>query len=228
MPRRPRVLIPGAPLHVIQRGNNRSACFFSEHDYRYYLEQLSRLADEHGCEIHAYCLMTNHTHLLLTPKGADSAALMMKALGQRYTQHVNRTYQRTGTLWEGRFRSCPIQAERYLLACYRYIELNPVRAGMVSHPAEYRWSSYGVNAAEADSSFVTSHPLYLALGRNPASRRGAYRELFRHALEPGTVNEIREATNGNVALAHPRFAAEIEQTLGRRVTAGRPGRPRSR
>jgi len=227
MPRRPRVLLPGVPLHLIQRGNNRSACFFAEHDYRYYLEQLAEQGATHGCALHAYCLMTNHVHLLLTPKTADSAAQMMKALGQRYAQYINRSYRRTGTLWDGRFRSCPVQHETYLLACHRYIELNPARAGLVEHPADYPWSSYRGNAQPGHSDpLLAPHPLYQALGHDEADRSEAYRELFRDLLEPGMVDEIREATNGNFALGHPAFIAQIEEALGRRVAPGRPGRPR--
>src|SRR5258708_20900356 len=134
MPRHARFMIAGVPVHVIQRGHNRAACFFDPADYRFYLEHLASLASGTGCAIHAYCLMTNHVHLLLTPARAESAARLVKHLGQRYTQHVNRTYRRSGTLWEGRFRSCLVESESYLLACYRYIELNPVRAAMRRPP----------------------------------------------------------------------------------------------
>lgn len=136
MPRRARLAVAGIPWHVIQRGNNRTACFYADEDYVRYLETLGDMARKYGCAIHAYVLMTNHVHLLLTPKKADSAALLMKHLGQRYVQYVNRVYRRSGTLWEGRFRSCLTQNEEYVLSCYRYIELNPVRAAMVQHPSE--------------------------------------------------------------------------------------------
>jgi putative transposase len=142
MPRRARIQLPGVPVHLIQRGNNRSACFYADEDYRFYLDHLTEQATKHRCAIHAWCLMTNHVHLLVTPRHADSLSRLMKALGQRYVQYINRTYRRSGTLWEGRFRSCLLQEEAYVLACYRYIELNPVRACLVAHPAEYRWSSY--------------------------------------------------------------------------------------
>ena len=142
MPRRARISMPGIPWHIIQRGNNRSACFYAEEDYRLYLDHLKEQADKYGCAVHAYVLMTNHVHLLLTPEKENSAALLMKNLGQRYVQYINRTYRRSGTLWEGRFRSCLTQTEDYVLACYRYIELNPVRANMVNHPRAYPWSSY--------------------------------------------------------------------------------------
>ncbi|TYP93275.1 MULTISPECIES: D-alanyl-D-alanine carboxypeptidase [Nitrosomonas] len=149
--------------------------------------------------------MTNHVHLLLSADRTESAGELMKALGQRYVQYVNRTYQRSGTLWEGRFRSCLIQEEDYLLACQRYIELNPVRAGMVAHPAEYRWSSYGVNAQGEANALVKPHSLYVALGLDNAGRQMAYRELFRDELESSLVDDIRRATNGNFALGNERL-----------------------
>ena len=226
MPRRARVLLPGVTLHLVQRGNNRSACFFAEEDYLFYLEHLADQARKHDCAIHAWCLMTNHVHLLLTPAKTESAGMLMKGLGQRYVQYINRTYRRSGTLWEGRFRSCLMQEESYVLACYRYIEMNPVRAGMVEHPAEYRWSSYRANAQAEQSALIKRHSLYQALGEADGARAETYRELFRHQLDPGLVDQIRSATNGNYALGSPRFAAEVERVLGRRVIRGKPGRPK--
>ncbi len=226
MPRRPRVVLPHIPLHLIQRGNNRQVCFVADEDYRFYLDWLREYASEAGCRIHAYVLMTNHVHLLVSADRSDSPAALMKALGQRYVQYFNRTYRRSGTLWEGRFRSCLIQAEDYLLACQRYIELNPVRAGMVDHPADYPWSSYRANAQGEEDALVTPHEIYLGLGNSKALRQAAYRELFRHELEPGLVDAIRRASNGNFALGNTRFAEEIAAALGRRVTPGEPGRPR--
>lgn len=227
MPRRARVLLPGVPLHLIQRGNNHSACFFAEEDYLFYLEHLADQARKHDCAIHAWCLMTNHVHLLLTPASPESAGMLMKGLGQRYVQYVNRTYRRSGTLWEGRFRSCLMQEESYVLACYRYIEMNPVRAEMVEHPAEYRWSSYRVNAQAEQSALIKQHSLYQALGEADGPRAESYRELFRHQLDPGLVDQIRSATNGNYALGSSRFTAEVESMLGRRATRGKPGRPKT-
>lgn len=226
MPRRARIILPNVPIHIIQRGNNRQACFFAEQDYHFYLEWLARYAKQFGCQIHAYVLMTNHAHLLITAKTAGGAGGLMKALGQRYVQYINRTYQRSGTLWEGRFRSCVAQEEDYVLACYRYIELNPVRAQMVEHPAQYRWSSYRTNAQGEPSELLAPHPLFLALGLADDARHAAYRELFRHELEPGMVDQIRHATNGNFALGDARFGEQIAQALGRRTQAGAAGRPR--
>jgi len=226
MPRRARIALADVPLHVIQRGNNRQACFFSDDDYRFYLDQLRQCAQRAGCAVHAYVLMTNHVHLLLTPREADAAGRLMKLLGQRYVQHVNRLYRRSGTLWEGRFRSCIVQDEAYLLGCARYIELNPVRAGMVAHPSEYRWSSYRANARGEANGLIEAHPIYTALGRRAQERQEAYRELFRHEIEPGLVDDIRRATNGNFALGNERFLAEVTATLGRRAIPGASGRPR--
>ena len=226
MPRRPRVMLPGVPMHIIQRGNNRSICFAADEDYCRYLDWLQELAPATGCHVHAFVLMTNHVHLLLSCDAPDGVGKLMKALGQRYVQYFNRTYRRSGTLWEGRYRSCLLQAEDYLLACMRYIELNPVRAGMVEHPADYRWSSYRANAQDEALLWLQSHALYAALGADAAGRQAAYRELFRYELEPGVVDQIRLAANGNVVLGDSRFSEQIASALGRRVTHKPAGRPR--
>lgn len=226
MPRRPRVVLAHTPLHLIQRGNNRQICFAADEDYRFYLGWLHEFANKTGCKVHAYVLMTNHVHLLLSADRGEAVGELMKSIGQRYVLHFNRTYSRTGTLWEGRFRSCLIQAQDYLLACLRYIELNPVRAGMVKHPAEYPWSSYRAHAQGEDNTLLTPHEVYLALGSSGPMRQAAYRELFHTALEPALVEQIRDASNGNFALGNARFAAETAAALGRRVTPGKPGRPR--
>lgn len=228
MPRRSRIIVPGVPLHVIQRGNNRQACFFAEEDYLFYLDWLAEYAESTDCLIHAFVLMTNHVHLLLTPKKPDSAGNLLKRLGQRYVQYINRTYQRSGTLWEGRFRSCIIQQQDYLFSCQRYIEMNPVRAGIVQYPEEYRWTSYQANGEGKGFAFVQHHPLYHGLGRTDEERQMAYRELFRYEHEPGKIDAIRKATNGNFALGGNRFQQEISEKLGRRVAPGKAGRPRKK
>jgi putative transposase len=213
-------------LHLIQRGNNRQACFYADDDCRLYLEWLHTYARDSGCAIHAYVLMTNHVHLLLSSTAARGVGEMMKRLGQRYVQYINRTYRRSGTLWEGRFRSCLTQEETYVLGCYRYIELNPVRAGMVEHPGEYRWSSYRANAQGEACGWLEPHACYQSLAADEQGRQAAYRELFRYQLDPGLVDEIREATNGNYVLGSSRFQEEVAKALGRRVVRGRSGRPK--
>lgn len=227
MPRRPRIVLPGTPLHLIQRGNNRQACFYAAGDYLVYLEWLEEFARKCECSIHAYVLMTNHVHLLITPHSRESAGAMMKQLGQRYVQYINRRYHRSGTLWEGRYRSCLTHEEQYVLSCYRYIELNPVRAKLVEHPAEYRWSSYRANAQGEASTLLTNHSLYNAVGPDEATRQSNYRELFRNRLDPHMLDEIRLATNGNYALGSDQFKAQVSAALGRRVIPGQSGRPRN-
>ena len=228
MPRRARLVVPGIPWHIIQRGNNRSACFYADDDYHKYLDILKEQANKHGCLVHAYCLMSNHIHLLLTPMFENSASLLMKHLGQRYVQYINRTYKRSGTLWEGRYRSCLTQSEEYVLACYRYIELNPVRAQMVDHPADYPWSSYQVNGQGRKSELLTSHDEYNRLANSDTLRQKHYRDLFDTQMEHGLITEIRQSTNGNYALGNEQFKEEIAKILNQRVTPGRAGRPEKR
>jgi putative transposase len=212
-------------VHVIQRGNNRQHCFRDEQDRRFYLFHLSRLLRRSECALHAYCLMTNHVHMLVTPAAPDSCARLMKHIGQLHTQYINRTYGRSGSLWEGRFRSCVVQAEDYLLACYRYIELNPVRAGLCTRPGTYEWSSYRANADGVPSALVTPHAEYLRLGNDDQERMRTYRALFDVALDHARVNEIRVATNGNFALGGRAFTQAVSAAIGRRAERGTPGRP---
>lgn len=226
MPRRARLRIPKIPLHLVQRGNNRATCFYSEKDYTLYLYLLEELARKFDCALHAYVLMTNHVHLLLTARQPDGPSLLMKHLGQRYVQYVNRHYYRSGTLWEGRFRSSIVQERGYLLRCYRYIEMNPVRAGMVKHPRDYQWSSYRANMGLLASRLVAPHEEYLALGRHEEERHAAYRALFPTELDPVDLDEIRSALNGGFAYGNDRFKADVAAMLGRRVEPGVPGRPR--
>lgn len=226
MPRRARLRIADIPWHVVQRGNNRGPCFFAADDYLFYRGLLESLAKEHGCSVHAYVLMTNHVHLLLTPHSPDGVSLLMKHLSQLYVQRINRRDGRSGTLWEGRYKSCLTQDEDYVLACYRYIELNPVRAGIVAHPRDYRWSSYRVNAEGAASTLVTPHAEYLRLGGGSEERLVGYRSLFPSQGIAGAMDdEIRDATHGNIALGSLRFQDQIESMLGRRARRGRHGRP---
>lgn len=200
MARRERPRVAGFPVHIIQRGNNRQACFYAEADYWFFLRQMSELATRCRCEVHAYVFMTNHVHLLLTPALPEGTTLLMKLLGQRYVQYINRTYRRSGTLWDGRFRSSLVRDGRYVLACYRYIEMNPVRPGMVNHPAEYPWSSYASNAMGQTMPWLTPHGEYLALGSDDSKRQAAYRGLFDGAIDPQLLRDIRVSTHGGYAL----------------------------
>ena len=195
MPRKPRFNLVGLPQHVIQRGNNREPSFFSAHDCRRYLDALEEVAAKYDCRIHGYVLMTNHVHILTTPMIDHGIPQMMQALGRRYVYYVNKTYRRTGTLWEGRYKSCLIDSDHHLLRCMRYSELNPVRANMVSHPGEYEWSSYRINAQGETSLLIEQHLLYLELGSTTEERNLAYRELFRDHMSAEALHEIRDALN---------------------------------
>jgi len=191
MPRPLRTHAPGVPLHIVQRGNNRDACFLDEADRRTYLAALDYYANESACTLHAYVLMGNHVHLLLTPNIAGGPSALMQSLGRHYVRHFNDTHARSGTLWEGRFRSVPIHAPQYLLACMRYIELNPVRAGLVPHPAAWRWSSFRANALGAENALVTPHPLWYGLGRDACARRVAYLALFEGRIDDPVLTRLR-------------------------------------
>jgi putative transposase len=226
MPRRPRVQLDGLPLHIVQRGHNREPCFFAEDDYHSYLHWLGEALAEAECALHAYVLMTNHVHLLLTPRKADRVAGAMVSLGRRFVQYINRAYRRTGTLWDGRYKSSIVQAESYLLNCQRYIELNPVRAGMVTDPAHYRWSSYRSNGLGRSDPPLAPHTLYLELGRSSASRLAAYRALFRTELDAEAVTDIRLALNQGQPLGDSRFYARIQRATGVRREPRPRGRPR--
>ncbi|MEJ2652255.1 MAG: transposase [Gammaproteobacteria bacterium] len=227
MPRKPRFNLVDVPQHVIQRGNNREPCIYTEADYRRYLDDLQESAVKFNCRIHAYVLMTNHVHLLATPMADYGIAQMMQALGRRYVYYVNKTYKRTGTLWEGRYKSSLIDSDRYLLTCMRYIELNPIRANMVSHPGEYKWSSYHANAQGRDDALTEPHALYLELGANPDIRQTAYRDFFRHHMDNEILHEIRESLNHELVLGCSYFKDEIEEITKRQTRLGSPGRPKA-
>lgn len=225
MPRKPRFNLVGVPQHVIQRGNNREPCFYAEEDYQRYLSDLQKSATKFNCRIHAYILMTNHVHLLITPMVEHGISQMMQALGRRYVHYINKTYKRTGTLWEGRYKSSLIDSDRYLLTCMRYIELNPIRACMVEHAGEYKWSSYHANAQGGIDDLLSPHPLYLELGVTGEVRREAYRELFRHHVDDETLHEIRESLNHELVLGRSYFKDKIEELTNRQTRLGVPGRP---
>jgi putative transposase len=190
-----RFVLPGQPQHVIQRGNNREVIYVSAEDYRFYLEKLQEACQKHQCDVHAYMLMTNHVHLLITLHEENGISKVLQGLCRYYVQYFNYTYERTGTLWEGRCKASLIDSERYLLTCSRYIELNPVITQMVDHPSEYPWSSYRYNALGQNDSLLVPRLLYRRLGRSPDKRQKAYRQLFRTHITEKTLDEIREATN---------------------------------
>ena len=217
MARLPRNVVPGLPVHVIQRGNNRQAVFFADSNYRLYLDSLRMAVERAGCAVHAYVLMTNHVHLLVTPSAAQGLSRLMQSVGRRYVRYVNGMYKRTGTLWEGRFKSAVVDSDRYLLTCMRYIEMNPVRAGMVGAPGEYRWSSYAVNALGGSNSLITPHPLYEALGNDTHARRAAYQGLFGDDAGADELAVIRAATETGTPIGNDRFRSEIAAMLNRRV-----------
>jgi putative transposase len=208
---------------VIQRGNNREALFYAEGDYRFYLEKLAAAAEKHSCDIHAYVLMSNHVHLLVTPRAEESIGKMMQMVGRYYVQFFNDSYERTGTLWEGRYKATLIDSEQYLLTCMRYIELNPVRAEMVKHPAEYPWSSYRYNALGKEDPLVKPHGEYTRLGKTEQERHEAYRQLFRTRIPQMTLEAIREATNKAWALGSDRFKRKMEKKLARPLQSGGHG-----
>ena len=217
MARLPRLYLPGCSHHVIQRGNNREACFYDEADYKTYLSFLKESAARYSVAIHAFVLMTNHVHLLVTPSDEKGVSRMMQAQGRKYVQYFNYTYGRSGTLWEGRYKSTLVDAETYLLTVYRYIELNPVRARMVDHASEYPWSSYQGNALGKPIELLTPHSSYQRLGANNESRQTAYRALFRWRMADRDLHAIREATNKAWVLGDDYFKAQIEAKTGRRA-----------
>jgi putative transposase len=227
MPRKPRLYLPDIPAHIVQRGNNREPCFFAEEDYQYYLDRLAQALKRYQVKLHAYVLMTNHVHLLMTPTDESGISKVMSLLGQHYVQYINHTYRRSGTLWEGRHKSSIINAEEYLLLCYRYIELNPIRAGMVVSPEDYPWSSYRHHAWGETNPLVHDHDLYWRLGQDNEERYFAYRELFKAKaqLSEQDVHRISHAFHYNYPLGNNRFKEKIEETLKRRVGYAKKGRP---
>ena len=213
MPRLPRYSIPGQPQHVIQRGNNRSLIFKAADEFHFFRECLRSARDRSGCQIHAYVFMTNHVHLLLSPGDPHGISDLMQSLGRRYVKYFNDRHARTGTLFEGRFRATVVDTEEYLLTCYRYIEENPVRAGLAQNAAGYRWSSHAANAYGAEDSLVTPHERYEALGSTRETRQATYRALFRYAIELPMLTSIRHATNRAKALGSDQFCRRMGQQL---------------
>lgn len=229
MARLPRFSIPGQPQHVIQRGNNRDLIFVKDEDYHFYLAKLKDACQKFQCDIHAYVLMTNHVHLLMTPHSENAISNVMQSIGRYYVQHFNYQYKRTGTLWEGRYKATLLDSEQYLLVCSRYIELNPVRAKMVSHVAEYPWSSYRCNAMGEENPLITPHLIYQKLGRSDDACQSSYSALFDTQLLKDDVDKIREATNKAWVLGNDQFKKKVEILLARQTTPkGRGGDRRSK
>lgn len=218
--------VAGMPYHVIQRGNNRDACFFSDSDYLFYLTCLQEACTRYQVSCHAYVLMTNHTHLLLSPKTENGVSAVMQSLGRRYVQSINKLYRRSGTLWEGRHKASVVDAENYLLSCYRYIELNPVVARMTIHPGDYRWSSYRNHAYGEPNTIIVDHSVFENLGNNSKLRHENYRALFDTVLSKTILHEIRNAAECSMPLGNSRFKNQIEQTTQRSIGYSQRGRPR--
>lgn len=225
MSRKPRFTLPGVPQHVIQRGHNRAPCFFAEADYRRYRQDLHAAALENQASVHAYVLMTNHVHLLVTPGHANSITHMMQDLGRKFVRYINRSYRRSGSLWEGRFKAGLVDSEVYLFTCMRYIELNPVRAGMVQHPGEYHWSSYAANAHGETDALIQPHPLYQQLGSTLDECQAAYRALFGNQLAASDLHAVRDALNRELVLGRDEYKDSIATMLKRQTRPGRNGRP---
>ena len=228
MPRRPRMYLPGIPAHIVQRGINRAPCFFRENDYRIYLNALDTALKRYRVSLHAFVLMTNHVHLLMTPEDEDGISRVMALLGSYYVRYVNKTYERTGTLWEGRHHSSLIETSSYLFRCYRYIELNPCRARVVKRPDAYPWSSYAHNAGGSLESTIIEHDEYRSLGGCPSVRQQTYRGFFAEELSEQDVCEFREASTYNYPLGSEGFRKNIERQLGRPIGHCRVGRPFSK
>ncbi|HET7363045.1 MAG TPA: transposase [Burkholderiales bacterium] len=222
MAKHPRLILPGVALHIYQRGNDRKACFREDSDRLVYLSNLAELCKRWECALHAYCLMTNHVHLMLTPANEDGPASLIRDLGRRFVRYFNERYGRTGSLWEGRFHSCLLDSGRYVLGCQRYIDLNPVRAGMVSSPGAYRWSSYAGNSGARNDPLLTAHPEYLAISRDATLRCAAYAELCQEGEEPHFISAMRDATFGGLPLVSEELKSRLV-AMGFRLERAKSG-----
>jgi putative transposase len=227
MPRHARIVLPNCPHHIVQRGHNRQAVFAGDDDYLYYLENLKEWKIELGCKVYAYCLMTNHVHLVIDPgNNPDNLGLFMKRVAGRQTRYVNKIENRSGSLWEGRFKSSPINAPEYLLACCRYVELNPLRAGMVDDPAHYRWSSCPAKVGRQDQPWLDFDPFYLSLGSTTRERTEEYSVWLKETVPESEWKLIREAVQRGQLTGNRKFEREVSKKLGQRIEFRGPGRPR--
>ena len=225
MARRPRFDLAGVAQHVVQRGNNRLPCFLDDDDRQRYLQCLHEVLSRFDCRLHAYVLMSNHVHLLVTPGSAGAVSKLMHTFARNYTALFNGRHGRTGTLWEGRFKACLVDSQRYVLACMRYIELNPVRAWMVAQPADYPWSSYAQCVGLRVDKLITPHALYWALDNTPFAREAAYSALVQAGISGAEQQALTDAALSGWALGDADFLAQLQQRTERRVTKGRAGRP---
>lgn len=225
MPRKARFYLPGVPVHIVQRGHSREPVFFENSDYQAYLDWLKEAAERYDCDIHAYVLMTNHVHILATPKDKEGISRLMQYIGRRYVPYINYTYGTSGSIWEGRYKASLISDDQYLLTCMRYIELNPIRANMVNAPGQYRWSSYRHNAQGREDVLMTEHPLYKQLGKTVAKRCEAYKDLFKAHLDEDQLKDIRSAWQTGTPLGNEYFKEKIERKLKTKVGQNRRGRP---
>lgn len=224
MPRKRRFFLPGIPAHIVQRGRSRQPVFFADADCQAYLHWLAEASERYDCAIHAYVLMTNHVHILATPRESQGLSQMMQYLGRRYVPYINRKYGMSGSIWEGRYKASLVDDEAYLLRCMRYIELNPVRANMVVQAGHYRWSSYRANAQGASNALISPHALYLALGKTGPQRLAAYKAVFKGS-EENNHGDIDSAWQTGTPLGGERFKTEIERQLKCGVGQNRRGRP---
>ncbi|MCF6300121.1 MAG: transposase [Proteobacteria bacterium] len=227
MPRKPRFFVPEIPNHIIQRGNNKEAVFYADEDYFTYKNILYESADKYGIRIHAYVLMTNHIHLLATAGTVDAISLLMQNIGRFYVPYINHKYKRTGTMWEGRFKSSLVDSDVYVLACMRYIELNPIRANMVDSPQEYKWSSYRANALGDHDRLIQAHESYQGLAYGKKKRQKAYSELFLQHIDKSILQDIRNCVQSGTPLGNAKFMRQIEQRLNKKVGQNIRGRPRN-
>jgi len=227
MPRHARILISGYPHHIIQRGHNRQTVFAADDDYLYYLANLAEWKKQLGCKVYSYCLMTNHVHLIVDP-GVDERhlSLLMKRVAGRQTRYINTQEQRSGTLWEGRYKSSPISSDDYLLACSRYVELNPVRAGLVAEPETYRWSSYRAKVGLVETDWLDFDPYYTGLAATARQRQALYRDFVVETIADDEFEQIRQAIQRGQLTGPEAFVEEIEARLGKRIEFRGPGRPK--
>lgn len=228
MPRKPRFYLPGIPVHVVQRGHSREPIFFEASDYKAYLNWFLEGAERYQSQVHAFVLMTNHVHFLMTPKFKDSISRTLQYVGRYYVPYINYQYGTSGTLWDGRYKASLVQEDNYFLTCMRYIELNPVRAGMVSHPKEYPWSSYQANAEGKEIKLIHYHGTYMALGRHRAERITAYRALFNSHIPEDEMKTIQSAWQTGTPLGNDYFKEKVEQKLQCKIGQARRGRPSKR